>query len=384
MDATPIPFTIAENQTQIITLTKSNARGTGGKLVVTKVNAKDQSVLSGIEFELRDGSNAIMDTKVTDLNGVIEFDGLTYGPYTLVETKAEGFVIEQPETLVSIIQPETQLTIENKENNRSVKLIKYNAGRTQHLQGAVFELRAQTALMDANGNWEFRKVTGLDEAALTTNQQGEIILEDLDINQYQLVEIKAPNGYVLDTTPIPFEITNTQTEAVVVEKTNQAIPVSGGGSSGPYNPGTPNTGVTPDPEKPVTPGPETPGTSVPGTVVTEPTEPEDGTDIPTDEDNGVAPPSPGVSNGDDTAPPIGDTDAPDGDSALAPPAGTDTDGSLANGNAVSQQTGSSASQGMLPKTGEESTLAFTVTGMMLMALGSLGYVYFRRRQLLQR
>ncbi|MEK4664095.1 collagen binding domain-containing protein [Priestia sp. FSL H7-0729] len=384
LDATPIPFTIVEKQTQIISLTKTNEMGTGGKLVVTKVNAKDQSVLSGVEFELRDHSNAIIDTKVTDLNGVIEFDGLTYGSYTLVETKAEGFVIEQPETLVSIIKPETQLTIENKENDRSVKLIKTNSSRTQHLQGAVFELRAQTALMDANGNWEFHKVTGLDEATLTTNQQGEIVLKDLDINKYQLVEIKAPNGYVLDTTPIPFEITNTQTEAVVVEKTNQAIPVSGGGSSGPYNPGTPTTGGTPDPEKPVTPGPETPGTSIPGTVVTGPTEPEDGTEIPSDEDNGVAPPSPGVSNGDDTAPPVGDTETPDGDGALAPPAGTDTDGSQGTGNAVSQQTGNSASQGMLPKTGEESTWAFTVAGMMLMALGSLGYVYFRRRQRLQR
>ncbi|WP_342571073.1 collagen binding domain-containing protein [Paenibacillus sp. FSL R5-0749] len=384
LDATPIPFTIVENQTQIITLTKSNAIGAGGKLVVTKVNAKDQSVLSGIEFELRDHSNAIIDTKVTDLNGVIEFDGLTYGSYTLVETKAEGFVIEQPETLVSIIKPETQLTIENKENNRSVKLIKTNAGRTQHLQGAVFELRAQTALMDANGNWEFHKVTGLDEATLTTNQQGEIVLKDLDVNKYQLVEIKAPNGYILDTTPVPFEITNIQTEAIVVEKTNQAIPVSGGGSSGPYNPGTPTTGVTPDPEKPVTPGPEKPGTSVPGTVVTGPTEPGDGTELPTDEDNGVTPPSPGVSNGDDTAPPVGDTDTADGDSALAPSAGTDTDGSQGTGNSASQQTGNSASQGMLPKTGEESTWAFTVAGMMLMALGSVGYVYFRRRQLLQR
>jgi hypothetical protein len=88
-----------------------------------------------------------------------------------------------------------------------------------------------------------------------------------------------------DTTPVPFEITNTQTEVVIVEKTNQAMSVSGG-SSGPYNPGTPNTGVTPDPGKPTTPEPGTPEPSIPGTVVTEPTEPEGGTEIPTDEDNG--------------------------------------------------------------------------------------------------
>lgn len=386
LDSTPIPLTIVANQTQIVTLTQTNTQGTNAKLLVTKVNAKDQSVLAGIEFELHDSTNAVVDTRVTDINGVIEFDNLAYGSYTLVETKAEGFVIEQPEMVVSITKPETQLTIANKENDRSVKLIKYNAGRTQHLQGAVFELRAQTALMDANGNWEFHKVTGLDEATLTTNQQGEIVLEDLDINNYQLVEIKAPNGYILDTTPVPFEITNIQTEAVVVEKTNQVIPVSGG-SSGPYNPGTPTTGVTPDPEKPVTLEPGTPGPSVPGTVITEPTEPtepDDGTEIPTDEDNGVAPPSPGVSNGDNTAPPAGDTETQGGNSALAPPAGTDTDGAQGTGNSASQQAGNSGSEGMLPQTGEKSTLAFTVTGMMLMALGSAGYAYFRRRQSFQR
>ncbi|MGE6578005.1 collagen binding domain-containing protein [Paenibacillus xylanexedens] len=384
LDSTPIPLTIVTNQTQIVTLTHTNTQGTNAKLVVTKVNAKDQSVLAGIEFELRNSTNAVVDTQVTNINGAIEFDNLPYGPYTLVETKAEGFVIEQPETLVSIIKPETQLTIENKKNDRSVKLIKTNAGRTQHLQGAVFELRAQTALMDANGNWEFHKVTGLDEASLTTNQQGEIVLEGLDINKYQLVEIKAPNGYMLETTPVPFEITNIQTEAVVVEKTNQAIPVSGGGSSGPYNPGTPTTGVTPDPEKPVTPEPGKPNPSVPGTVVTEPTESGGGTQSPTDEESGVVPPTSGDSNGDDTAPPVGDTDAPDGDGALAPPAGTDTDGSQGNGNSASQPHGNSESQGMLPQTGEESTMAYTAVGMMLMALGSAGFMYFRRRQQLQR
>lgn len=114
LDSTPIPLTIVTNQTQIVTLTHTNTQGTNAKLVVTKVNAKDQSVLAGIEFELRNGTNAVVDTQVTNINGVIEFDNLPYGPYTLVETKAEGFVIEQPETLVSIIKPETQLTIENK------------------------------------------------------------------------------------------------------------------------------------------------------------------------------------------------------------------------------------------------------------------------------
>ncbi|MGF9700498.1 collagen binding domain-containing protein [Paenibacillus sp. MABNR03] len=394
LDAAPIPFTIVADQTQIVTLTQTNAMGTDGKLVITKVNAKDQSVLSGIEFELRDNTGSVIGKDVTDVNGVIEFDSLPYGPYTLVETKADGFVIEQPETLVSIIQPETKLTIENKENDRSVKLVKTNESKTQHLQGAVFELRVQTALMDQNGDWEFQVVPDIDEAQLTTDLNGELYLEDLEPNRYQLVEVKAPSGYVLDNTPVEFEITNKQTETVVVEKTNKVIVIPGGPST-PSNPGTPipETPTTPTPE---TPAPETsnPGTTVPGTVVVpgtdpeptspgtsvpEPTIPEDPTDL---ESAGTSPDSanPAVPGEDPTSVAnAGDANAGDksnpgngqGENASTP---SETDVAGAQ-NAQNQQ-----SQGMLPKTGEESRAGYTFTGAALILLGCLGYWFTRRRQ----
>lgn len=374
LDATPVTFTIAANQTQILTLSHTNVQGTGGKLVVTKVNAKDQSVLSGIEFELRDSNSDVIATKVTDLNGVIEFDSLPYGPYTLVETKAEGFVIEQPETAVSITKPETLLTIENKENDRSVKLIKYNSGKSQHLQGAVFELRAQSALMDANGGWIFNVVTGIDEAQLTTNLMGEIVLSDLEPNKYQLIEIKAPAGYKLDKTPVEFEITDKQTEPVVVEKTNTAIPVPDGPSE-PYNPGTPSTG-TPDPGT-STPDPSTPGTTVPGAVVTpEASEPEDETEQGTDPDKGESPSDSGDSTVVDDEDPSAVADAGD---AISP--GVDHTSSPADTNVAGAEEGKDASfVGMLPKTGEESTWGYTLVGTLMIILGSMGYLYLRRRQ----
>ncbi|MDK8193642.1 collagen binding domain-containing protein [Paenibacillus sp. UMB7766-LJ446] len=384
MDATPVPFTIAANQTRILTLSHTNVQGSGGKLVVTKVNAKGQSVLSGIEFELRDSKADVIDKKVTDLNGVIEFDSLPYGPYTLVETKAEGFVIEQPETAVTITKPVTLLTIENKKNDRSVKLIKYNSGKSQHLQGAVFELRAQSALMDANGVWEFKVVTGIDEAKLTTNSNGEIVLRDLEPNKYQLVEIKAPIGYRLDQTPVEFEITNKQTETVVVEKTNIAIPVPGGPSE-PYNPGTPSTGTpnpgtsTPEPSTPdpSTPDPSTPDTTVPGTVVTpETSEPEDGTDQGTDPDRGESPSKPGDSTVVDEEDPSAVGNAGD---AASP--GADHTSSPADTNVAGAEEGKDGSfLGMLPKTGEERTWGYTLVGTLMIIFGSMGYLYLRRRQ----
>lgn len=374
LDETPIPFTIVAKQTQIVTLIQTNVQGSGGKLVVTKVNAKDQSVLSGIEFELRDSNASVIAKKVTDLNGVIEFDSLPYGLYTLLETEAEGFVIEQPETAVPITKPETLLTIENKANDRSVKLIKFNANKTQHLQGAVFKLRAQTALLDAEGNWEFDVVTEVDEAKLTTNQQGEIVLKDLEPNKYQLVEIKAPAGYKLDKTPVEFEITDKQTETVVLEKMNIAIPVPGGPSE-PYNPGTPSTG-TPNPGT-STPDPSTPGTTVPGTVVTPGTsEPEDETDQGTDPDRGKSPSKPGDSTVVEEEEPSAVANAGD---AISP--GADHTSSPADTNVAGAEEGKDGSfLGMLPKTGEESTLEYTLIGTLMIILGSIGTLYLRRRQ----
>jgi LPXTG-motif cell wall-anchored protein len=373
LDSTPKEFTIVANQTQIVSLTQSNVQGTNAKLVVTKVNAKDQSVLSGIEFELRDSNANVIAKKITDLNGVIEFDSLPYGLYTLVETKAEGFVIEQPETAISITKPETQLTIENKENDRSVKLIKFNSGKSQHLQGAVFELHAQSALMDANGDWEFKVVTGIDEAKLTTNVIGEIVLKDLEPNKYQLVEIKAPTGYRLDQTPVEFEITNKQTETVVVEKTNNAIPVPGGPSE-PYNPGTPSTGIpTPGTS---TPEPSTPETTVPGMVVTPGTsEPEDGTDKPTEPDAGESPSIPGDSTVDEEGP----SDVANADDDVSPE-GDHTSPTVDTDAAGAEEGKDGPFLGMLPKTGEESNWGYTLAGTLMIILGSVGYLYFRRRQ----
>lgn len=394
VDSTPISFTITANQTQIVTLTKTNQIGTGGKLTVTKVNAKDQSPLSGIEFELRDSSNSIVDKGVTNQQGIIEFSDLAYGVYKLVETKAEGFVIETPETSISITKPDNQVKIENKENDRSVKLVKYNTGRTQHLQGAVFELRAQSELMGPDGEWLFNKVTGIDSALLITDVRGEINLKQLEPNTYQLVEVKAPAGYQLDPTPVVFEITAQQTEPIVVEKTNQAVPVSGGPGE-PYNPGTPSTGGTPEPTKPNTPDSnkpntpveEKPGITVPGTVVTDPSQPEEqnGSTSKPDDDSEEVPSTPAVPStpetgeGNETEPQVTEGDDAGEDGELTPSTGTESESEVSSGNGSHSST-----QGMLPKTGEESSIAYTVSGLMLMAIGSAGYLYFRRRERFQR
>ncbi|QJD82346.1 collagen binding domain-containing protein [Cohnella herbarum] len=258
LDPTPISVPIVANQTQIVALTQPNTLGSGASLVITKVNAKDHSdLLKGIDFELRNAANVVVDTGTTDVNGTLEFENLAYGLYTLVETKADGFVIEVPETKVSIHQPTTPLIIENKENDRSVQLTKFNSNKSLVLSGAVFELRAETLLLDLQGNPIYEVVPGIDVAKLTTDVNGQLILKDLPPNKYQLVEIQAPYDYRLDQTPVAFEITKTQTTAVLVEKTNERQ--SSGGVWTPEPTPTPTPKPTPSPEPTPTPtsGPTT-------------------------------------------------------------------------------------------------------------------------------
>lgn len=370
LDSTPIPVTIDANQTQILHLNQTNARGADGKLILTKVDAKDPSVLlEGVEFELYDSTKTLKGTKTTDSQGLVEFDNLPYGEYTLVETKAAaGYVIEQAETPVQIKQSNTPMTIENKKNDRSVKLTKYNSVKSQALQGAVFELREETNIFDQAGNYVYNVVSGIDKAKLTTDVNGELFLENLAPQKYQLVEIQAPPGYQLDNKPVAFEITSKQTEPVMVEKTNNRASTPGGPSgpsTGPDQPG-PVTPPTTDPQPPATPQPEPETPSVPGTVV------EPGT--PSVPDNGSTPVTPA-----EPGQPDGESD-PGASGSGAPDAGNDQ-GLPGKGSASSPDSSGEgmkpdpASGGLLPKTGEDSHLPIQLAGFGLIVLGGAMLLY---------
>lgn len=341
-DATPIPFTIVANQTEILTNNITNVHGTGGKLIVTKVDAEDNTkTLTGVEFELHDSTGKVIATETTDVNGIVEFDNLPYGKYTLVETKtAQGYVIDNSNIpAVEITSAETKVTIENHQNERSVKLIKYNSNKTQKLANATFELQVK-------GAFGYEVVTTVDKSKLVTNQNGEIYLTDLEPNEYQFVEVLAPLGYVLDKTPVEFEITTHQIESIVVEKTNNSIyfPPSPGGGENSGNPDTPTVPVTP--ENPITPTPVNPDQP-------EDTNPEQPVITPDTQTPGSSDETGGKSPGDENI-------------------DLDDDGTPFGGTKGDKPGSTSGNQGIgatLPQTGESSTLPIQLAGFMLVICG---------------
>ncbi|WP_283701328.1 SpaA isopeptide-forming pilin-related protein [Clostridium perfringens] len=87
-----------------------------------------------------------------------------------------------------------------------VVLTKKDSQNGNVLKGAVFNLQNQKG-EDIKTN-------------ITTDENGQIVLNDLAPGDYQFVEIEAPNGYELDKTPVKFTIVVGQREAIKVEKTN--------------------------------------------------------------------------------------------------------------------------------------------------------------------
>lgn len=92
-----------------------------------------------------------------------------------------------------------------------ITLLKVDKEDEQPLANAVFQL--------AN------KVTGEKLDTFTTASDGQLTIKNIAPGHYTLTEIQAPDGYILDSTPLDFVITGAENETVRLEKKN--IPITG-------------------------------------------------------------------------------------------------------------------------------------------------------------
>ncbi|AMN30734.1 thioester domain-containing protein [Clostridium perfringens] len=182
-----------------------------GKVVLTKKDFQNGSELQGAIFNLQDQKgNNIRTDLTTDENGQISLNDLAPGDYQFVETKApDGYELDAtPVKFTIVVGQKEAIKIEkvNIATPGSVILTKKDSQSGHALKGAVFNLQ------DQKGN-NIR-------TDLTTDENGQISLNDLAPGDYQFVETKAPDGYELDATPVKFTIVVGQKEAIKIEKVN--------------------------------------------------------------------------------------------------------------------------------------------------------------------
>ncbi|MGL9729341.1 Spy0128 family protein [Enterococcus sp. DIV0756] len=183
------------------------------------------------EFELLDDQGKVLDTKSNDVTGNIYFDAIAYDKagtyeytirekagsnstisYDKSEYKAVVVVADKAGKLEAVVSYPEPVTFENRYNepdNGEVTLKKIDNKTGETLAGAEFELQNEAGEV----------IKGFEK--IVTNNKGEVTISNLKAGNYQVVETKAPSGYVIDKTPIPFVITKEDTAKKELVKENK-------------------------------------------------------------------------------------------------------------------------------------------------------------------
>ncbi|MGZ7147385.1 SpaA isopeptide-forming pilin-related protein [Bacillus sp. BC08] len=184
-----------------------------GSLEVIKKDAESGKVLEGAEFKLKNEAGQVVgEAKTTNKNGVVTFENLLPGKYTLEETKApEGYkaleVTVEVNVVANTVVKQEILNEKVKEKiTGQIEIIKVDANdKDKKLAGAVFEILKDGAKIDT----------------LRSDGNGKAISKELDPGDYILKEVQAPEGYELSDKEIEFTISNQKIEVVKLQITNE-------------------------------------------------------------------------------------------------------------------------------------------------------------------
>ncbi len=216
LDETIRPFKIGGNDAWDVKTNIENSL----KQYTLKLTKKgdDGKLLEGVEFEI--SGNGITKKSASGKDGVVKFDGLPFGRYTIAETKApQGYVpagsinveVKGDGSNGSVIQVGDVI---NKRTKLTVT--KFAEDEKTALPGAEFIIRNGKGEYVTADGINFVSFTDKDNATkLTTGSDGTFTLEYLPLGEYVLEEVKAPDGYLTISDPKNFTIKNESTAVSV-------------------------------------------------------------------------------------------------------------------------------------------------------------------------
>ncbi|WP_249709100.1 SpaA isopeptide-forming pilin-related protein, partial [Bacillus cereus] len=181
-----------------------------GSLQVIKKDAESGKVLEGAEFKLKNEAGQVVgETKTTNKDGIVKFENLVPGKYTLEETKApEGYKAVEVTVEVNVVANEVvKQVVTNEKVTGQFEVVKVDANdKTKLLSGAEFEVYKD----------------GKKVAELKTDESGKVMSPKLPLGEYTVKETKAPVGYKLSDKEWKVTIQN-EKEVVKVEAENEKI-----------------------------------------------------------------------------------------------------------------------------------------------------------------
>ena len=201
---------------------------TGEELIIEDDSYHYEKIkLEGAEFELRANEDIIVGGKtyykkgelvtilVTDKDGYASIDNLPLGKYTLKEIKSANNNVLDPNTYEFELIYEDQytdvvyktFTLDNKYPKGELEFTKTDLVTGDPLPDTKIEIFTEDGVKVFEGR---------------TDENGKIIITDLPVGKYFILESDAPDGYILNEEKLWFSITENG-EIVKADMTNEKI-----------------------------------------------------------------------------------------------------------------------------------------------------------------
>ena len=193
LDETPFSIELV-NDGDVVTKEITNSQQTGS-IATLKTDAETNKPLAGAHFKLTDSTGKLIKEGDTAADGKLIFTGLPLGTYKLTETAAPaGYVLDSTPITVEVTNAGQTVskTITNTRAVGNISILKTDAETNKPLAGVHFKLT------DSTGKLISEAVTGTE---------GKITFSGMSLGAYTLTETEAPEGYALDSIPIPVELT---------------------------------------------------------------------------------------------------------------------------------------------------------------------------------
>lgn len=194
-------------------------------------NSGEMDILAGVEFTIKSkkdidaygswekapiAKNAQGHTAaklVTDNTGYAKSEELPYGTYIVRETKIPADHYQIPDFTVVITEdsrvPQAWRIFNDEKFRAVIAMVKQDAetGKTVALAGTTLKIR-NLVTNEYVGYWEWNP-TPKYVTEWTTDESGTVMTgKELDPGRYQIEEITAPDGYVLNVSPVEFTVSS--------------------------------------------------------------------------------------------------------------------------------------------------------------------------------
>ncbi len=167
------------------TTTSLEVKANECSLEIQKIDAQTKKPISNVTFEIKDEKQNKIAEVTTNQNGIARLENLLPQTVTVKEIKVpQPYILSEQEKQVKLEWGKVaNITFENERKKGNLKIVKVDAEDNQiTLENVEFEL------YDSKGNLVKK---------LVTNSKGEAYVENLEIGNYVLKEVKNQNGYDL-------------------------------------------------------------------------------------------------------------------------------------------------------------------------------------------